>query len=178
MVRLYRYSSIHLAYLFFSGIAELILGRWFEQTGRRSEIFLCTKFGGGDPATASIKPISTPSHIRKSVARSLERLKTDYIDLYYQHRVDPNVPIEVVLETLKEFVDKGQIKWIGLSECSINVLQRARAVPGIGEKVIVAQMEYSPFALDIEGDFINASRELGIAIVAYSPLGRGMMSGK
>ena len=112
------------------------------------------------------------------VARSLDRLKTDYIDLYYQHRVDPNVPIEVVLETLKEFVDKGRIKWIGLSECSVNVLKRARAVPGIGEKVIAAQMEYSPFSLEIEQGFTEAARELGVAIVAYSPLGRGLMSGK
>ena len=129
--------------------------------------------------TASMKPISTPSHIRKAFARSLERLKTDYIDLYYQHRVDPDVPIEVVLETLKEFVDKGQIKWIGLSECTANVLKRARAVPGIGEKVVVAQMEYSPFALDIEEEgFVDVARELGVGIVAYSPLGRGMMSGK
>ena len=159
-------------------LAELILGKWFTQTGRRKDIFLATKFGVRDPDLPSGPPISTPSHIRKAVARSLKRLNTDYIDLYYQHRVDPNVPIEIVMETLKECVDKGQIKWLGLSECSSDVLKRAKAVPGVGEKLIAAQMEYSPFTVEIEDDFLGVARELGVGIVAYSPLGRGLISGK
>jgi aryl-alcohol dehydrogenase-like predicted oxidoreductase len=109
----------------------------------------------------------------------LEELKTDYVDMYYQHRVDPEVPIEIVLEALREFVDKGQIKWIGLSECSINTLKRAKAVKGLGEKIIAAQMEFSPFTLDIEKNgFAQAADEAGVSVVAYSPLGRGMVSGR
>lgn len=106
-------------------------------------------------------------------------LKTDYIDLYYQHRVDPNVPIEVVLETLKEYTDKETIKWIGLSECSSETLRRAKAVKGVGDKVVAAQMEFSPYSLEIERlGFVKTARELGVAVVAYSPLGRGMVSGR
>lgn len=109
----------------------------------------------------------------------MERLKTSHIDLYYQHRVDPNVPIEVVLEALREYVDSGKIKYIGLSECSPATLKRAHAVESIGKKVIACQMEFSPFSLDIENEaFMKALEETGAAVVAYSPLGRGMVSGR
>lgn len=161
--------------------AELTLAKWFKDTGRRSEIFLATKFGGYDPEGkfGGGKPISTPSYIKYALDRSLKRLGTDYIDLYYQHRVDPNVPIEIVLETLREPLKKGQIKWIGLSECSINTLRRAKAVPEVGEKVIAAQMEFSPYSLEIEkSGFVQAAKDLGVSVVAYSPLGRGMISGR
>ena len=161
--------------------AELTLGKWFNNTGRRSDIFLATKFGGRDPEGkfGGGKPISTPSYVKFALDRSLKRLGTDYIDLYYQHRVDPNVPIEVVLEALRDAVEKGQVKWIGLSECSVNTLRRAKAVPGLGEKIIAAQMEFSPYSLDIEKDgFVKAAKELGVSVVAYSPLGRGMITGR
>jgi len=126
-----------------------------------------------------MKQNSKPSYIRRQVQLSLEALKTDYIDLYYQHRVDPEVPIEVVLETLQEFVENGKIKWIGLSEPSIDVLRRAKAVPGVGEKVIAAQMEYSIMEFNVEqSGFLAAARELGVSIVAYSPLCRGMLTGR
>ena len=83
------------------------------------------------------------------------------------------------MKILKEYVDKGVIRWIGLSECSAEVLRRARSVPGVGEKVIAAQMEYSPFTLDIEKlGFNKVARELGVSVVPYSPLGRGMVSGR
>ena len=99
--------------------------------------------------------------------------------MYYQHRVDPNVPIEIVLEALREPVEKGVVKWVGLSECSIETLRRAKAVKGVGDRVIAAQMEFSPFSLQSEKDgFAKAAGELGVAIVAYSPLGRGMVSGR
>jgi aryl-alcohol dehydrogenase-like predicted oxidoreductase len=125
------------------------------------------------------KPISKPSYIKGAVERSLARLKTDYIDLFYQHRVDPNVPIEVVIETFRPYIESGKIRWLGLSECSISTLRRARAVKGVGEKVIAAQMEYNPFELEIEKDgFADAAKELGVGIVAYSPLGRGLVTGK
>ncbi|KAI5118752.1 hypothetical protein M0805_004838 [Coniferiporia weirii] len=163
------------------GTTELTLAKWFTETGRRSEIFLATKFGSRDPEGkyGGGKPISTPSYIKFALNRSLKRLGTDYIDLYYQHRVDPNVPIEVVLETLREPVEKGVIKWIGLSECSAQTLKRARAVEGIGARVIAAQMEFSPYSLDIEkSGLAEVAKEKGVAVVAYSPLGRGMVSGR
>ncbi|KAG5645644.1 hypothetical protein DXG03_005635 [Asterophora parasitica] len=163
------------------GTSEELLGKWFTQTGRRSEIFLATKFGGrdlsegGDPNKLNSKP----AYIRSQFQTSLKKLQTNYIDLYYQHRVDPEVPIEVVIETLRPFVESGQLKWIGLSEPSIATLKRARAVPGVGEKVIAAQMEFSPFELYVEKTgFADAINEAGIGIVAYSPLARGLVTGR
>ena len=124
-------------------------------------------------------PNSKPSYIARQFKYSLSALKTDYIDLYYQHRVDPEVPIEVVLETLRPYVESGQIRWLGLSECSAATLKRAKAVKGIGEKVVVVQMEFSPFELEIEkSGFVDVVNEAGIAIVAYSPLSRGLVTGK
>jgi len=164
------------------GTSEATLGEWFTRTGRRSEIFLATKFGSRDPEgprDLTNGPISKPSYIHKAIKRSLANLKTDYIDLYYQHRVDESVPIEVVMETLRPYVEKGTIKYIGLSECSVTTLKRAKAVKGVGEKVVCVQMEFSPFSLHVEKDgFVEAARELGVTIVAYSPLGRGMVSGQ
>ncbi|KAJ7456885.1 NADP-dependent oxidoreductase domain-containing protein [Mycena latifolia] len=163
------------------GISESIIGEWFAQTGRRSEIFLATKFGAGDLREGPNKGkiCSEPSYIEQAVQRSLKMLQTEYIDLYYQHRVDPAVPIEIVLETLRPFVERGQIKWLGLSECSAATLRRAKAVPGIGEKIIAVQMEYSPFELGIEANgLLDAANETGLAVVAYSPLGRGLITGR
>ncbi|PCH34484.1 Aldo/keto reductase [Wolfiporia cocos MD-104 SS10] len=163
------------------GTSEEMIGKWFTETGRREEIFLATKFGSMDMSGPTIvwTPKSTPSYIRTQLERSFKALQTDYIDLYYQHRVDPNVPIEVVLETLRPYMESGKIRYLGLSECSIEVLRRAKAVPGVGEKVVVCQMEYSPFTLEIEtSGFVAAARELGVAIVAYSPLGRGLITGR
>ncbi|KAJ8086659.1 hypothetical protein AAF712_001960 [Marasmius tenuissimus] len=162
------------------GTSEDAIGKWFETTGRRSEIFLATKFGAFDPeGNPQDGPTSKPSHIKKSVLRSLEKLKTDHIDLYYQHRVDPKVPIEVVLETLRPFIDEGKIRYLGLSECSIETLRRAKAVPGVGDKLIAVQVEYSPFTLDIEQNGLAAAAdELGVSIIAYSPLARGLVTGR
>ncbi|KAL5513391.1 hypothetical protein ACEPAH_3790 [Sanghuangporus vaninii] len=163
------------------GPCELTLGKWFKETGRRSEIFLATKFGSRDPEGkfGGGMPVSTPSYIKYALERSLKRLGVDYIDLYYQHRVDPKVPIEVVMETLRGPLENGTIRWIGLSECSIDTLRRAKAVKGVGEKVIAAQMEFSPFSLDVEKNgFTAAAKELGVTVIAYSPLGRGMITGK
>jgi len=164
------------------GTTEQTLGKWFTETGRRSEIFLATKFGSRDiegKYGGGTTPVSVPSYIKIAFQRSLAKLKTDYVDLYYQHRVDPNVPIEVVLKTLREFMESGQIKWLGLSECSADTLKRAKAVKGVGEKVIAAQMEFSPFELSVEkGGFAAEAEKLGVAIVAYSPLARGLASGR
>ncbi|EJD08581.1 Aldo/keto reductase [Fomitiporia mediterranea MF3/22] len=163
------------------GTTELTLAKWFAGTGRRSGIFLATKFGAADPEGkfGGGQAISTPSYIKHALERSLKRLGTDYIDLYYQHRVDPSVPIEVVIETLRKPIEEGKIRWIGLSECSSETLRRAKAVKGVGEKVIAAQMEFSPFTLDVEkSGFAKTAEELGVSIVAYSPLGRGLISGR
>ncbi|TFY54450.1 hypothetical protein EVJ58_g8859 [Rhodofomes roseus] len=164
------------------GNSEDTIGQWFTTTGRRSEIFLATKFGSVDKRLLEkqiYKPNSKPAYIRQQLGESLKNLQTDTIDLYYQHRVDPEVPIEVVMETLGEFVKAGKIKYIGLSECSIDVLRRAKAVPVAGEKLVACQMEFSPFELEIEkSGFVSAARELGVAVVAYSPLGRGMITGR
>ncbi|KAF8889035.1 NADP-dependent oxidoreductase domain-containing protein [Infundibulicybe gibba] len=148
------------------GTSEAFLGKWFTETGRRDEIFLATKFGAGKVSN------SKPDYIRGQLAKSLANLKTDHIDLYYQHRVDPEVPIEVVLQTLQPFVEKGQIKWIGLSECSAETLRRALAI-------VAVQMEFSPFELGIEKTgFAAVAEEAGLAIVAYSPLSRGLITGE
>jgi len=150
-------------------------------TGRRSEIFLATKFGSFDltPGIENrMKPNSKPAYMKRQLENSLKALNTEWIDLYYQHRVDPEVPIEVVMETFRTFIESGKVKYIGLSECSADVLRRAKAVPGVGEKLVACQMEYSPFTLEIEtSGFVATARELGVAVVAYSPLGRGMISG-
>ncbi|KIJ49941.1 hypothetical protein M422DRAFT_204488 [Sphaerobolus stellatus SS14] len=161
------------------GDSEEVLGKWFTTTGRRSEIFLATKFGGFDPEGSYRTPISKPSYIKKTVDRSLKRLQTSTIDLYYQHRVDPNVPIEVVIETLGELIEEGKIRYIGLSECNADTLRRAVNVPVYGEKVVAVQMEFGPFTLDLEkGDFLKTVDELGIIVVAYSPLNRGLVTGR
>ncbi|KLO18489.1 Aldo/keto reductase [Schizopora paradoxa] len=166
------------------GSSEEELGKWFASTGRRKDVFLATKFGARDPEAHSLAsisggPISKPSYIKRAFARSLKNLQTDYVDLYYQHRVDTTVPIEIVLEALREFVENGKIKWIGLSECSADTLKRAKAVKVVGEKVITAQMEFGPFELFVEKrGFAEEAEKLGVGIVAYSPLGRGLVSGR
>ncbi|KAJ7026688.1 NADP-dependent oxidoreductase domain-containing protein [Mycena alexandri] len=163
------------------GDSEEIIGEWFAKTGRRSDIFLASKFGAADlrEGPNKGKTCSEPSYIKQALQRSLKLLQTDHIDLYYQHRVDPAVPIEIVLETLRPFVESGQVKWLGLSECSASTLRRAKAVPGVGEKVVAVQMEYSPFELSIETTgLLEAAKELGVGIVAYSPLGRGLITGR
>ncbi|KZT69786.1 Aldo/keto reductase [Daedalea quercina L-15889] len=164
------------------GSSEATLGEWFTATGRRSDIFLATKIGKpnykpGDPMVLSGS--SRPEAIKKSLEHSLKLLQTSWIDLYYQHRVDPDTPIEVVMEALRPYVEDGTIRYIGLSECSVDVLRRAKAVKGVGDKLIACQMELNPFELEIvKSGFVDVARELGVGIVAYSPLGRGMITGR
>lgn len=171
-------------------LAEETLGKWFASTGRRSEVFLATKFGGLDMRPESERPElpnfggapppnSRPSYILRQLQRSLSFLQTDHIDLYYQHRPDPHVPIEVVLETLRPAFNDGRVRWFGLSECSVDVVRRAKAVDGLGGKVICVQMEYSPFELVHEkSGFFSEMENMGVGVVAYSPLGRGLITGK
>lgn len=159
------------------GDSEELLGKWFERTGKRSEIFLATKFGNKVSPDGGREICNEPEFIREAVATSLKRLKTDYIDLLYVHRISGKTPIEDVIETMKEFVVSGQVKYLGLSECGVDTLVRASKI----HPIAAYQIEYSPFSMDIEFPSVGLAktcRDLGIAIVAYSPLGRGMLTGQ
>tara|TARA_R110002020_G_scaffold97708_1_gene233092 strand:+ start:10493 stop:11470 length:978 start_codon:yes stop_codon:yes gene_type:complete len=143
--------------------------------GKRDQIVLATKFGlishtnGGKDGLDS-----SPSNIRAAVEGSLKRLRTDYIDLYYQHRVDPNTPIEDTVGTLSELVREGKIRHIGLSEAGVGTIRRAHAI----HPITALQSEYSLWVRDPEKAILPVLRELGIGLVPYSPLGRGFLTGK
>jgi len=159
---------------------EELIGRWFKETGRRDEIFLSTKFGRRflkDEKTGfKAEFCGKPEYVKEACEASLKRLQTDRIDLYYQHRADPEVPIEKTVEAMVELKKEGKIRYLGLSECSSRTLSRAHKV----HPIAAAEMEYSPFALEIESEqtnFLKTARELGVKIVPYSPLGRGFLTG-
>ncbi len=146
-------------------------------SGNRDQYILATKFGfeiNDDGAlTGAIN--GKKDYIKKAVERSLQNLKTDYIDLYYQHRLDFNTPIEETIEAMGELVKEGKVKYIGLSEVSAKTIKRAHAVHPIS----AVQTEYSLFERNVEAQGIKAAmEELGITLIAYSPLGRGFLSGQ
>ncbi|CCM02737.1 uncharacterized protein FIBRA_04844 [Fibroporia radiculosa] len=158
------------------GDSELLLAQWFKRTGKRDEIFLATKFGlfSGIPGRAAN---GDPDYVHKAFQKSIGRLGVDSIELYYLHRPDPTVPIEKTVGAMAELVKAGKVKYLGLSECSAATLRRAHAV----HPIAALQVEYSPFTLEIEDEkiaLLTTARELGVAIVAYSPLGRGMLTGQ
>ena len=143
----------------------------------RDQVVIATKFGEKPafPGEARWSLLdSRPEHIREVVEGSLKRLRTDRIDLYYQHRVDPNVPIEDVAGAVKELVQQGKVKHFGLSEASVQTIRRAHAV----QPVTALQSEYSLWWREPEAEIIPTLEELGIGFVPYSPLGRGFLSGK
>ncbi len=154
-------------------VNEELVGRAIA--GRRDRVVLATKFGvishcdGG-----AYQRDSTPANIRMAVEGSLKRLGTDHIDLYFQHRVDPNTPIEETVGTLSELVEEGTIGRIGLSEAAPETIRRAHAV----HPVAALQTEYSLWTRDPEAEILPLVRELGIGFVAYSPLGRGFLTGR
>ncbi|KAI0664869.1 Aldo/keto reductase [Cubamyces menziesii] len=159
--------------------SEELIGKWFKRTGKRDEIFLATKFGiVGESESDPGRTINgTPEYAVQALEASLKRLGTDYIDLWYLHRADPQVPIELSVRAMAEQVKAGNVKYIGLSEVSEQTLRRAHAVHPIS----AVEVEYSPFTLDIEDPkvgLLKAARELGVTIVAYSPLGRGLITGR
>ncbi|TCD71598.1 hypothetical protein EIP91_007345 [Steccherinum ochraceum] len=157
------------------GDSEELIGAWFKRTGKRSEIFIATKFGITTETARFIT--GTPEYARESVERSLKRLGIDQIDLFYLHRPDPQVPIEVTVGEMAKFVNEGKVRYLGLSECSEDTLRRAHKV----HPITALQVEYSPFTLDIEDPKIGlfkAAQELGITVVAYAPLGRGLLTGQ
>ncbi|KIY62577.1 Aldo keto reductase [Cylindrobasidium torrendii FP15055 ss-10] len=151
--------------------SEELMGKWFARTGRRDEIFLATKFGCNMEGGVSGSPV----YMHKEFEQSLERLGVDYIDLYYIHRTPTDVSIEVTIRAMAELVEQGRVKYLGISECTANDLRRAHAVHPIS----AYQVEYSPLYLGIEKDgTLDVCRELGITVVAYSPLARGLITGQ
>jgi aryl-alcohol dehydrogenase-like predicted oxidoreductase len=150
---------------------ERLLAKAFK--GRRSDAVIATKFGTLNHTTNERGLDGSPANVRLSVDGSLQRLETDYIDLYYQHRMDPNVPIEETVGALAELVAEGKIRGYGLSEAAPATIRRAHAV----HPVTALQTEYSLWTRDPEAEILPLVRELGIGFVAYSPLGRGFLTG-
>jgi len=152
---------------------EELVGRAIA--GRRDEVFLATKFGiVRDPADVAARGVrGSADYVRSAAEGSLKRLGVDHIDLYYQHRVDRSTPIEETVGALADLVQEGKVRYIGLSEAGVATIRRAHAV----HPVTAVQSEYSLFSRDIEDEVVPALRELGIGLVAYSPLGRGFLSG-
>jgi aryl-alcohol dehydrogenase-like predicted oxidoreductase len=144
--------------------------------GKRDQIVLATKFGiVRDPTNPNVRGVSGKrEYVKKSCEGSLKRLGVEYIDLYYQHRVDPNTPIEETVGALAELVKEGKIRHVGLSEASVKTLRRAVKV----HPIAALQTEYSLWTRDPEAEILAACRELGIGFVAYSPLGRGFLAGQ
>ena len=152
---------------------EELVGRAIA--GRRDEVQLATKFGfrlnPDSPWARSVD--GSPENVRSAVEGSLQRLGTDHIDLYYQHRIDPDVPIEETVGAMAELVQAGKVRYLGLSEAAPDTIRRAHAT----HPLTAIQMEYSLWTRDAEAEVLPTLRELGIGLVAYSPLGRGFLTG-
>ncbi|MET7459848.1 aldo/keto reductase [Nonomuraea sp. NPDC005501] len=153
--------------------SEEIVGEAIK--GRRDDVVVATKFGlvshsGGGPGVID----SSAANVKAAVEGSLKRLGTDHIDLYYQHRVDPNTPIEETIGALAELVAEGKVRHIGLSEAGPETIRRAHAV----HPVAALQTEYSLWTRDVEAEILPLLRELGIGFVPYSPLGHGLLTGQ
>ncbi len=152
---------------------EELLGRALK--GKRDKVFIATKFGiVRDPGNPSARGVNgRPEYVRKSVEGSLKRLNTDVIDLYSQHRIDPQTPIEETVDAMAGLVKEGKVRYIGLSEASVQTLERAHSV----HPITALQSEYSLWSRDPEQGPLAACRRLGIGFVAYAPLGRGLLTG-
>jgi aryl-alcohol dehydrogenase-like predicted oxidoreductase len=157
---------------------EILVGRAIK--GHREEYVVATKFSRrmddavpGDMSTVGPQDGSA-EHVRRSIEGSLERLGTDYVDLYYQHRVDPRVPIEETVGAMAELVEEGKVRHIGLSEAAPETIRRANAI----HPITAVQTEYSLWTRDPEAEVLPTCRELGIGFVPYSPLGRGFLAGR
>src|SRR6202051_3384129 len=154
------------------GANERLLGKVLKS--RRNQVVLATKFGivrGPDGASLGIN--GTPAYVRAACDASLKRLGVDHIDLYYQHRVDPKVAIEETVGAMAELVEAGKVRHLGLSEASANTIRRAAQV----HPIAALQSEYSLWTRDLEAVILPVCEELGIGVVAYSPLGRGFLTG-
>ncbi|WP_046178293.1 aldo/keto reductase [Domibacillus tundrae] len=155
------------------GQNEELLGQAIK--GRRDQVIIATKFGnvrGEDGAFLGVN--GRPEYVKEACEKSLRRLGTDYIDLYYQHRVDPNIPIEETVGAMADLVKEGKVRYLGLSEAASDTIRKAHDVHPIS----ALQTEYSLWSRDVEDDILPAVRELGIGFVPYSPLGRGFLTGQ
>jgi len=142
---------------------------------RRDEVVLATKFGNVRGEDGSFRGVSgTPDYVREACDASLSRLGVDHIDLYYQHRVDPETPIEETVGAMKGLVEAGKVRYLGLSEAGSGTIRKAHAVHPIS----ALQSEYSLFTREVEDEILPTVRELGIGFVPYSPLGRGFLTGR
>jgi aryl-alcohol dehydrogenase-like predicted oxidoreductase len=155
------------------GRNEELVGRAIA--GRRDDVFLATKFGNMRGEDGSFKGVcGRPDYVRSACEASLRRLGVETIDLYYQHRVDPNVPIEETVGAMAELVQQGKVRFLGLSEAAPATIRRAHAI----HKITALQTEYSLWSRDAEDEVLPTVRVLGIGYVAYSPLGRGFLTGQ
>ncbi|MFC4032382.1 aldo/keto reductase [Streptomyces polygonati] len=156
------------------GPSQELIGK--ALAGRRDKVVLATKFGIVQVPADGRPPIvnGTAGYVRASIEKSLTALGTDHVDLYYQHRVDPDVPIEETVGAMAELVAQGKVRHLGLSEAAPDTIRRAHAV----HPIAAVQTEWSLWSRDIEDEVFPLCRELGIAVVPYSPLGKGMLTGK
>ncbi|HWF58430.1 MAG TPA: aldo/keto reductase [Candidatus Dormibacteraeota bacterium] len=160
-------TFIDTANVYGSGHSEEVVGRAIA--GRRAEVVLATKFGGGGGSG-----LGSPEKVAPALEESLARLGTDYVDLYYLHRVDPATPIEETVGAMAELVGAGKVRYLGLSEAAPDTIRRGHAT----HPITALQTEYSLFSRDPEIEILPTTRELGIGFVAYSPLGRGLLTGR
>ena len=155
---------------------EELVGR--AVAGRREEYVIATKFGvnyAGTPGNGADRQIDgSPENVRRSIEGSLRRLGTDHVDLYYQHRMDPKVPIEETVGAMAQLVDEGKVRYLGLSEAAPDTIRRAHTT----HPIAAVQTEYSMWTRELEAEILPTLREHGIGLVAYSPLGRGFLSGR
>lgn len=152
---------------------EELVGRAIK--GRRDEVVLATKFGNMRGEDGSFLGVNgRPEYVRSACEASLRRLDVETIDLYYQHRVDPNTPIEETVGEMARLVEEGKVRYLGLSEAAVETIRRAHAV----HEIAALQTEYSLWSRDPEDGILDVCRELGIGFVAYSPLGRGFLTGQ
>lgn len=153
---------------------EQLLGRALRSV-RRDDVVVATKFGNvTDPEARAERPVDgRPEYVRRSIDGSLRRLGLDHVDLYYQHRVDPQVPIEDTVGAMSELVEAGKVRFLGLSEAAPETIRRAHAV----HPITALQTEWSLWTRDVEAETLPLTRELGIGFVPYSPLGRGFLTG-
>ncbi|KAI9801268.1 MAG: hypothetical protein M1833_002838 [Piccolia ochrophora] len=160
--------------------SEDLIGEWFKRTGKRDDVFLATKFAMGVAFVDGQPQVtlrSDPAYVPEACEKSLKRLGVSHIDLYYCHRVDGKTPIEETVKAMAQLKKEGKIRHLGLSEVSSETLRRAHVISPIS----CVQMEYSLMALDVESPqhkLLQTCRELGVAMVCYSPLGRGFIAGK
>ncbi|MEI3799801.1 MULTISPECIES: aldo/keto reductase [unclassified Chitinophaga] len=153
------------------GANEILLSKILAT--KRDKVFLATKFGFRFKEDGTNYFDGSPEYMKQAVEASLKRLKVDVIDLYYTHRIDENIPVEETVGAMAQLVKEGKVRYLGLSEASVDSIKRAHAV----HPIAALQTEYSLFTRDVEDGILAATRELGITLVAYSPLGRGLSTG-